>query len=98
MQSRTMLMFASALFGAGMALAQSATQAPPQEKPPRFLAKFNERFIDADKNGDGALSKPEAEQAQMGRVVDNFERLDADKDGKVTREEIRALVRNRLSS
>ena len=44
----------------------------------------------ADKDGDGALSKAEAEAAGMKRLVENFDRLDANKDGKVTREEMRA--------
>ncbi|MBL8382998.1 MAG: EF-hand domain-containing protein [Burkholderiales bacterium] len=49
-----------------------------------------ERMKAADKDGDGALSKAEAEAAGMKRLVENFDKLDANKDGKVTREEMRA--------
>lgn len=91
-------MLAGALLGTGLAIAQSSVEATPQIKPVGYLAKFDEQFKSADQDGDGALTKTEAENAGMGRVVTNFDKLDADKDGKVTRSEIRALVRQRLSS
>ena len=93
-------MVVGTVFGAGLAIAtEPAAPLPqPEKKSPRFLAKFDEQFRAADKDGDGALSKSEAEAAQMGRLVDNFERLDLNQDGKVTREEMRALLRSRLSS
>ncbi len=82
------------VFGAGLAI---ATEQTPEHKPPRYLAKFDQQFKAADKDGDGALSRAEAQDARMTRIVDNFDRLDVNKDGKVTREEIRALLRSRLS-
>lgn len=91
-------MLAGALLGTGLAIAQSSTEEMPRKKPAGHLAKFDEQFKAADKDGDGALTQTEAESAGMGRVVDNFDRLDVDKDGKVTRNEIRALIRQRLSS
>jgi Ca2+-binding EF-hand superfamily protein len=97
MQSTFVLMFAAALLGAGMAIAQSSTETTPSGKP-RFFAKFEEQFKAADKDGDGALSRSEAEDAHMGRIVDNFDRLDTNKDGRLTREEIRNLIRSRVSS
>ena len=48
-----------------------------------------ERFKAADKNGDGAISKSEADAAGMKRLSKNFDKVDANKDGKVTREEMR---------
>jgi Ca2+-binding EF-hand superfamily protein len=98
MQSTFLLMLAAALFGGGMAIAQSATEKAPENKVPKYLAKFDEQFRSADKDGDGGLTRAEAESAHMSRIVDNFDRLDVNKDGKVTRDEIRALLRNRLSS
>ena len=90
-------MLVGALFGGSMAIAQSSN-APSENKKHRYIAKFDEQFKAADKDGDGALTKTEAESAQMARIVDNFDRLDANRDGKVTRGEVRALVRGRLSS
>lgn len=98
MQYLLLSMLMGTLFGAGMAIAQSSSDSTPDRKTPRYLARFDEQFKAADTDGDGALSRPEAERANMSRVVQNFERLDADKNGKVTRDEMRALVRNRLSS
>ena len=88
-------MVAGTVFGASLAI---ATEQVPQNKPPRYLAKFDAQFKSADKDGDGALTRTEAEDAGMQRVVNNFDSLDANHDGKVTREEIRALLRSRLSS
>ncbi|HEY0846611.1 MAG TPA: hypothetical protein VGE12_14665 [Noviherbaspirillum sp.] len=97
MQYLLVSMLVGALFGGGMAIAQSAAEPPKESRKPSYLAKFDELFKTADKDGDGGLTRAEAESARMGRVVDNFDRLDADKDGKVTRTEIRALVRGRLT-
>ncbi|GAB3540681.1 hypothetical protein GCM10027343_10110 [Noviherbaspirillum agri] len=91
-------MLVGAFLGTGLAVAQSANDETPQKKPAGYLARFDEKFRNADKDGDGALTKTEAESAGMGRVVEHFDKLDADRDGKVTRSEIRALVRQRLSS
>jgi hypothetical protein len=49
-----------------------------------------ERLKAADKDGDGAISKAEADAAGMKGLSANFDKLDANKDGKVTREEMRA--------
>ncbi|WP_194720554.1 EF-hand domain-containing protein [Noviherbaspirillum malthae] len=88
------------VFGAGLAIATEANQPPATEqaKPLRYLAKFDERFKAADKDGDGALSRKEAENAHMDRVLTHFQKLDLNGDGKLTREEVRALLRSRLSS
>jgi len=91
-------MLVGALFGAGMAVAQSPAEPAPAPKFPRYLEKFSEQFRAADKDGDGALTRSEAESANLTRVVENFDRIDANRDGKVTREEIRTLVRARVSS
>ena len=54
-----------------------------------FHQRAQERFRQADKNGDGALSKAEAE-AGMPRLAKDFAAIDANKDGKITPEELRA--------
>lgn len=84
-----------ALFGSGLAYTQSvpATAQSPAPKQPRYLAKFEERFHAADKDGDGALTKEEAKAAGLDRIVEHFDRIDANKDGKITVDELRDALR-----
>ncbi|RZI43471.1 hypothetical protein EGT07_06740 [Herbaspirillum sp. HC18] len=98
MQYVLLSMLVGALFGGGMALAQSPAEPQPTRKTPRFIARFDDQFKAADKNGDNALTREEAQDAGLKSIVDNFDRIDANKDGKVTREEIRVLLRARVSS
>ena len=48
------------------------------------------RLKGADKDGDGAISKSEADAAGMKRLSGDFDKIDANKDGKITRDEMRA--------
>jgi Ca2+-binding EF-hand superfamily protein len=50
---------------------------------------FVERLKAADTNGDGMLSKSEA--AALPRLAEHFDAIDANKDGFVTFEELRAF-------
>ena len=52
-------------------------------------AQFEQRFKRADADGNGAISRAEAQKA-MPRLARHFDRIDANKDGQVTREEIAA--------
>ena len=45
--------------------------------------KMREHWKSADKDGDGALSKAEAEAAKMQRLVRDFDKLDKNKDGSL---------------
>lgn len=59
----------------------------------RVSRELEDRFRAADRDGDGALSPAEAEQANwFGKQVDRFERLDADGSGTVTLVEIGAAI------
>lgn len=98
MQSTFMLMLGAALFGSGLAVAQSVIVSEPAKPKPDYLTRFNDKFDAADKNDDRALTKSEAEAGGMRHVAKHFDRLDANRDGKVSREEMRALVRGKLSS
>ena len=51
--------------------------------------ELEKAFKAADKNGDGKLSRAEAKDG-MPRVAKNFDRIDANKDGFVTLDEINA--------
>jgi len=50
-------------------------------------ARAEQRWKAADVDGDGALSRAEAE-ASMPRVAERFEQVDADGDGRVSRDEM----------
>jgi Ca2+-binding EF-hand superfamily protein len=56
-----------------------------------IVAQVEARFKAADTNKDGKLSKAEA-KAKMPRIYSNFDRIDADKDGLVTLDQIKAAV------
>lgn len=60
-------------------------------------AKFELYFARADSDGDGALSRAEAERG-LPRVAKKFERIDRDGDGRVTREEMRAWLAARRAA
>jgi Ca2+-binding EF-hand superfamily protein len=49
---------------------------------------MNERFKQADANGDGQLSLDEA-QAKMPKLAERFTEIDADKDGMLSRDELK---------
>jgi len=50
-------------------------------------SRGEERWKAADKDGDGLISRDEA--AAMPRMAEHFDRLDANTDGRVSREEMR---------
>lgn len=56
----------------------------------RHHARMEEKFKAADKDGDGAVSRQEAEAASREHLAKKFERKDANKDGKLTMEEMRS--------
>ena len=71
-----------------LAVALAAAPALAQQPQPG-------RFFDAtDTNKDGAISKAEWDAA--GRRPEGFAMMDADKDGKVTREEGRAAMQKMM--
>lgn len=53
--------------------------------------QIDERFAAADKNKDGKLTLDEA-RAGMPRVAENFDRIDTQKRGYVTLEQIKAAA------
>src|SRR4051812_13855237 len=88
MQFILLCMAAGTVLGASLAV---ATEQTVPQKSPRYLARFDEQFSAADKDSDGALSREEAQAAHLMYIVNNFGRLDANHDGKITRDEIRTL-------
>ena len=57
-------------------------------------AKAAERFKHADTNGDGKISRAEAEK-NAPRLAKKFDAIDANKDGQLTQEELRAYRETR---
>lgn len=69
----------------GPSLAQQGADAAAR------TAQLEKRFKDADKDGDGKLTREEAE-AGMPRVAKNFDAIDKEKKGYVTIEDIKAAL------
>ena len=69
---------------AGFAFAAHAGDSTQQGK-----GAPQERFKAADTNGDGKLSREEAKA--LPRIAEHFDKIDADKDGFVTPQELHAM-------
>jgi Ca2+-binding EF-hand superfamily protein len=73
--------------------ARRARMAQCKEDPEKCRAEMKQRFETAwkraDTDGDGTLSKPEAEQG-MPRMARHFDRIDTDRDGRITLAEMDA--------
>ena len=59
-------------------------------------AKAAERFRHADTDGDGAISRAEAEK-HAPRLAKKFDQIDSNKDGKLTQDELRAYRETKRS-
>jgi len=74
------------VLASGIALAQAGT--PDHEaRRAEWQAKADARFKEADKDADGRLDRVEA-QAYGDRLVSHFDRIDANKDGELDRQEL----------
>jgi len=67
----------------GTVSVQAQYPGPPQGKGPGAMG---ERIKAADKNGDGFISREEA-QASLPKVHENFDKMDLNKDGFISKEE-----------
>ncbi len=56
----------------------------------KMHAKVQEQLKAADKDGDGALSRVEVDGAGMQMLSRNFDKIDRNKDGKLTNDELRS--------
>jgi Ca2+-binding EF-hand superfamily protein len=64
----------------------------------KYQGAMQERWKLSDKDGDGLLSKAEAESADMPRLVRDFDKLDRNKDGKLSHEEAEASMKKKHRS
>ncbi|MCM0043514.1 MAG: EF-hand domain-containing protein [Burkholderiaceae bacterium] len=61
----------------------------------KMQSQMQERWKAADKDGDGALSRAEVDAAKMPMLSRDFDKFDADKDGKLTADEMRNAMMQR---
>jgi EF hand len=67
-------------------------KADPQQCRVEREAHFEHRFLLADSDGNGLLSREEVQKAlpRLARLSHHFERIDANRDGHISKEEIAA--------
>jgi uncharacterized low-complexity protein len=71
----------------------SAQSAPNLPAPPSNQAEVEARFKAADKNGDGKVTREEAE-AGLPRVAMVWDKVDVDKKGYITLEQLLIISAN----
>ena len=74
---------------ANMEKRRAECQANPEKCRKERMARFEQRFKSADVDGNGMISRVEAEKG-MPRLVRRFEQIDANKDGQISRDEMAA--------
>jgi len=73
---------------------QDEAKAAREARRAEGKARMEQRLREADIDGDGQYSLAEV-QAKMPRMAERFNELDADKNGYLTREEMRAGAKQR---
>lgn len=79
------------------ACAQAAPSAQRAQQMQQAREQLHQRFVAADRDGNGQLTRAEA-QAGMPRVYRAFELIDTAHKGHVTEAEITAAIAARLAS
>ena len=69
-------------------------KANPEKCRAEMKARSEERFKRADTNGDGKLTREEAQKGMPG-VARHFDQIDANKDGVITKDELEAARKAR---
>lgn len=59
------------------------------------VAKLRQRFMEADLDANGALTRDEASKAGLGWLVNHFDQIDTAGSGKVTFEDMRQYMAKR---
>jgi hypothetical protein len=79
----------------GLAFAQEADSPPAAGKAERGqrAEAFAQKFKQADKDGDGLLTREEA-QAGMPRLARHFDRIDTAKSGRVSLDQVAQFARD----
>ena len=71
-------------------LSKDEMQAHHKAMREKMGSMMREKWKAADKDGDGALSRAEVEAGNLPRLAREFDKLDTNKDGKLSGDEIRA--------
>ena len=77
------------IFSTSFAFAQAPADPGKTEKREPRAAHMQERLKAADKNGDGKISREEA-TASLPKLSKHFDKIDADKDGFISKDEMKA--------
>jgi ribulose-5-phosphate 4-epimerase/fuculose-1-phosphate aldolase len=83
--------------GQPVLLSTEEMQAHHRAMREQFRQSMRDYWKKADTDGDGALSKAEAEAAKMQRLVRDFDKLDKNKDGKLTADEMAAAPHHKMT-
>lgn len=76
-------------------ISQEEMRAHHKSMHDKMQSQMQERWKAADKDGDGALSRAEVDAAKMPMLSRDFDKLDANKDGKLTADELRNMMMQR---
>ncbi|CAN7705490.1 hypothetical protein LJR118_005953 [Acidovorax sp. LjRoot118] len=98
--SSTRTLAVACLLAAGLVAGASAQAAPPGQRTQQMREareQLHQRFMAADKDGNGQLTRAEA-QAGMPRVYNAFDQIDTQRKGFVSEAEITAAIAARLAS
>ena len=55
--------------------------------------EMRERIKAADVNGNGTISNNEANEAGLDKLIENFDKIDSDGDGEITKQELKNLIK-----
>jgi len=80
-----------------LALIAASAAAQETDRARELAAEMQKRFAAADKNGDGRLTKDEA-QAGMPYVHKHFDQIDKAKQGSITLADIAAFAREQRAA
>ena len=94
MKTVTVALIAASLTALATSFAFAQTPAEPAktektDKGEKRAAHMQERLKAADKNGDGKISREEA-AASLPKLAKRFDKIDVNKDGFITKEEMKA--------
>ena len=85
----TVIVTSLGIFSTSFAFAQAPVDPGKTEKREARAAHMQERLKAADKNGDGKISREEA-TASLPKLSKHFDKIDADKDGFISKDEMKA--------
>ena len=55
--------------------------------------EMRERIKAADVDGNGTISNNEANEAGLDKLIENFDKIDSDGDGEITKQELKNLIK-----